>query len=122
AENESLAFDEPGAGSLTVLYNGYLAPQPEVVRPRTIVIMLRALDTMIAETDRRGLEIFKRFAAGRGGEFCVQSIRADFAEKPKVRFDRDYMTALFAYGEDRARSGRCDGASDETPRQSPRGR
>lgn len=123
AENEAFKAGRPGApNSLTVLYNGYLAPQYEVVRPRTFAIMLRALDTMIAETDRRGLDLYRRFASERGGDFCVQSVRADFDAKPKVRFDRTFMTALFNYGETRARIGRCDGAEEATPRQSPRGR
>lgn len=96
--------------SITLLYNGVLAPEYDVVKPRTFTILGRALATVISEADRLAISTYRRFATDRKVALCVAAIGSDFKAPHPSLFNPAFMQALFAYGERRAATAPCDPA------------
>lgn len=92
---------------ITLIYNGVLQPDYEVVKPRTFTIIGRALATVIGEADRQAVANYRRFASENNADICVASIGSDFGFKHKGLFDPAYMRALFDYGAARLKATPC---------------
>lgn len=98
--------------SMTVLYNGKIEREYEVVQPRALTIVSRALGTLIDESDRTALRAYERFALDNGVQFRLAAIGRDFHANRNKPFDRRYMSALYAYG-------RAQGLKEVTDRNVP---
>lgn len=96
-EGAARAPTEPRA--VTLLYNGKLDPEFRIVKPRATTILGRALSTVLTEADRAAIANYRRLAALRGVAIKVRAIGLDFDRESPGLFDRDWMRALFAYGE-----------------------
>jgi hypothetical protein len=92
---------------ITLIYNGVLEPDYEVVKPRTFTIIGRALATVIGEADRQAVANYRRFASENNADICVAAIGSDFSFKHKALFNPAYMRALFDYGVDRGTNKPC---------------
>lgn len=88
---------------ITLLYNGRLDRDYEVVEPRTFSIIARALETVVGESDRQTIRSYRQFAERNGHSLQVEAIGPDFVQEPAGLFDQGYMRDLFAYGMARAR-------------------
>lgn len=93
--------------TITLLYNGVLKPEYEVVKPRTFTIFGRALTTVIGEADRQAIAVYRRFADENRATLCVAAIEPDFNVKYPGLFNPAYMRALFDYGAQRVRAKPC---------------
>lgn len=84
---------------VTLLYNGKLDPDFRVVKPRAATILTRALSTVLTEADRAAIVNYQRLADARRVPLNVRAIGLDFDRESPGLFDRDWMRALFDYGE-----------------------
>ncbi len=83
---------------IVVIYNGHLEPRFELVKPKTLTILGRALATTLTEADRAAIDALRDFANAKRTGFAVCSIQSDFAEVSTSMFERKYMNALYDYG------------------------
>lgn len=90
---------EATSGAVYLLYNGRIAPQFKVQPVRTFGILSRALDTVLGEMDRVMIAGMRAFAASRGIGFALCAVGDDFVYPETALFDRQFMNALYAYGE-----------------------
>ncbi|RDE05596.1 hypothetical protein DVW87_10210 [Sphingomonas aracearum] len=101
-------------GAVQILYNGRIAPQFEVVKPKTFDIMSRALSTVLGEIDRSTVADLRRYARERRIAFSLCAIGNDFGEPAGKLFDPAYMRALYDYGLRTGKTGGC--LAPEQPR------
>jgi hypothetical protein len=83
---------------MTLLYNGALDRDYQVVKPRTFAIISRALTTVVGEADRQSIQAYRQFAERSGITLRVEAIGPDFATPSTGLFDQRYMRSLFAHG------------------------
>jgi hypothetical protein len=88
-----------------IIRNGRVSPEPEEVERGTLQIAGRAVTTMIA-SNAVG-DLYRIYSATKRDriDFNVALIEDDFTVPYKRRFDRDYMSKLFAYGRAKAIAG-----------------
>jgi hypothetical protein len=81
-----------------IIRNGRVSPEPEEVERGTLQIASRAVTTMIA-SNAVG-ELYRIYTTTQRDhiDFKLALIKGDFTEPYKRRFDRNYMSKLFAYG------------------------
>lgn len=81
-----------------IIRNGRVSPEPEEVERGTLQIASRAVATMIA-SNAVG-ELYRIYTTTQRDhiDFKLALIKGDFTEPYKRRFDRNYMSKLFAYG------------------------
>jgi hypothetical protein len=81
-----------------IIRNGRVSPEPEEVERGTLQIASRAVTTMIA-SNAVG-ELYRIYTTTQRDhiDFKLALIESDFAEPYERRFDRNYMSKLFAYG------------------------
>ncbi len=91
-------------GQIYVIKNGTLLPRFAIVRPRSHVILNRALTTVLESYDRSAVINTYRYARSNGMGFKLSFIENDFADDDHELFSPDYMIRLYRYGEQRGRS------------------
>lgn len=96
------AAPETRGASITIIYNGKLERQYQVVQPRAFTIVGRALNTLINESDRGALAAYRAFAVDKGVAFLVAAIGEDFDAPGKGLFDQAYMRRLYEHGRGQA--------------------
>jgi hypothetical protein len=90
-----------------VIRNARIDPDYSVNERRTISIVGRAINTMLAASGHNDM-LRTYFISKRDGfEFDVAYIGADFKAPKTGEFDQAYMNALYAYGHEQGRSGRA---------------
>lgn len=99
--DDGTALDRQGS-SITLLYNGPLSLDYEVVKPKAFSIMGRSLTTIITVADQQTIAAYRRFADDHEIPLKVVSIGSDFDQTSKKMFDPAYMQALYDYGRARA--------------------
>lgn len=95
---------ERTGSAITLLYNGQLALDYQVVKPKAFSIMGRALSTVITIADQQTIAAYRRFSDEHDIPLKVVSIGGDFDRPSRRMFDPDYMRALYDYGRARAAS------------------
>lgn len=88
---------QPG-GAIYLIVNGKLAPDFEVVKPRSFSIVGRALMTVLYAQDRLSIIGAYNYAHQHGMDFRMTYIGGDFGEKSKSLFAQPYMSNLYEYG------------------------
>jgi hypothetical protein len=88
-----------------VLFNNPLAPDFEVVEPRTFAIISRSISTLTRVNGRNNLLGIHSFARRRGIPLHLTYIGTDFDIAYEDPFDPSYMRPLFNYGYERGRRG-----------------
>jgi hypothetical protein len=88
---------QPG-GAIYLIVNGKLAPDFEVVKPRSFSILGRALMTVLYSQDRLSIIGTYNYARQHGMNFHMTYIGDDFGEKSKSLFAQPYMSNLYEYG------------------------
>ena len=90
-------------GNLYLILNGKLHPDFEVVKPGSVSIMARALNTILYAQDRKSIINSFNYAKELGLQFHMSSIGADFEEEAEEIFDPQYMSKLYNYARRRGR-------------------
>jgi hypothetical protein len=93
----STAIDRQGS-AITLLYNGKLSLEYQVVKPRAFTIMGRSLSTVISAADQQNVSAYRRFASDHRIPFSFVAIGPDFTQESRKMFDPAYMGALYEYG------------------------
>lgn len=88
-----------------ILMNNTMQPRFEQTKSRTFSIAGRSLSTIIKRHGIQSIEIMYDIAKSRGVAFYVTYVGRDFDKELPEPFDREYMTALFDYGYQRALAG-----------------
>jgi len=98
---ESMPDRDPLTGRITILYNGALAPNYEVTKPRTFSILERALSASIREADRRSISALNAFAEKNGIEIEVHPLGPTDEEEKEQEglFDPAFMLKVYKKGE-----------------------
>ena len=87
-----------GDEAIYVLYNGRLAPDFEVTKPRTFGILSRALLTLLGETDRASVEDLRLFTRENGVALIVCAIDQPTGVDDAPLFDTKRMQTLYSLG------------------------
>ncbi len=91
--------------TMYVLLNGQVSPEYQVVKPRTIDIANRAIDTLIKAQSDGDIAQLYRLAQRDNISFNLAYIPSDFKDKQTEDFDRAYMNRLYDVGYNAARRG-----------------
>jgi predicted acylesterase/phospholipase RssA len=100
----SLGF-ESEAAKVYVIRNARLTPRRQIVRPRLLPILERAIDSMIRTQGLGDLHRIHLGAQRDGFEFNLAHIPDDFTAIPRESFDLVYMRDLFELGRSLAKGG-----------------
>lgn len=99
----TLLLNDDGPSSprtaIYLLYNGRLAPEFTVVKPRIMSILTRSLLTALTEADRTMVEELRIFARGNRAAFSVCAFESEDSGDTAPLFDTDHMRELYASGE-----------------------
>jgi predicted patatin/cPLA2 family phospholipase len=104
--DEKEIFDRNGIHRrLYVLRNAKLGPEYSKLVPRVINLSQRSIETLI-KTQGIG-DLFKLYAGAKrdGIEYNMVNVPQGFGAKPKEMFDPEYMSQLFALGDEMGRTG-----------------
>lgn len=93
---------QTGSAAVYLIYNGVLAPDFTVVKPRTFSIMSQALNTVLGQLDRNNADALRSFAGARGVPFYLCALAPSDLDRSAPLFDRQNMRSLYAVGERRA--------------------
>ena len=88
-----------------VIRNGYLKAAHRAVDRKLLPVAGRSIDTMIQSQGQSDLYRIYLAALQDGMEYRQTSIPASFTRRPKELFDPEYMSALFRFGRESAKSG-----------------
>ena len=86
--------------AIYLLYNGTLAPEFTVAKPRILSILSRSLAVSLGEADRNILEELRTFARERDASLAICAIAEEPSEKAPPLFDTTHMRALYTLGEE----------------------
>lgn len=109
-------FPRPPDRRIYVLKNGKLAPEYEIVQPKTLNIASRSISTLIKSQNWNEIYRIRRMADDDGAEFNFLSVPETFDFKAKEIYDPKYQRALYEEGR---KSGRTYGWVDTPPGQMP---
>jgi predicted acylesterase/phospholipase RssA len=94
-------------GNIYVLMNGKLDPAFEVVENRSFRIAGRAVSTMIQNASRANLRATLAFARSNGMGFHLAALPPEVDDSGATTFETEAMRRLYAFGHDRAVTGRA---------------
>ncbi len=106
-------------GTLYVLMNAKIDTDFQLVPDTTADIGTRSVSTLIKNGSRADLVDTWQAARARGIGFNVASIGREVKTENGAGFDTAYMRRLYAYGEERGRSGRFWSATPPRPSPEP---
>jgi hypothetical protein len=98
-------YDAPPIRRLYIIKNGKIAPEQEVVQPKTLSIVSRSIATLIKNQNLGELYRIHRMAEDGGAEFNFVAVPPSFDVKSKQFFDPVYQSALFEEGRRMGRDG-----------------
>lgn len=106
AVNEGEIFSKHGIHrKLFILRNAKLSPEYATITPNLIHLSQRSIETLIKN---QGIgDLFKLYAGAKrdGIEYNLINIPQGFNAKPKELFDPEYMSQLFALGDEMGKTG-----------------
>ncbi|MGI9371424.1 MAG: hypothetical protein ACR2OJ_02920 [Hyphomicrobiales bacterium] len=91
--------------TMFVLLNGQVAPEYQKVRPRTVDIANRAIETLIKAQSDGDIAQLYRLSQRDNISFNLAFIPNDFKDKKTEDFDTVYMNKLYDIGYKAARRG-----------------
>ena len=105
AAREAFGMNHGDIGSLYIIRNGQLAPQPKQIQRRLPDISSRAISTMVKTAALNDLFRIYSFAQRDGVDFNYVDIPDDYESRSKELFDQAEMNRLFEIGYQLAISG-----------------
>lgn len=100
---QSDAFVPEGDKSvIAILYNGWIKSRFEVVKPKAITIMRRALTAALTEADRMNISDVRSFAAAHAITFAFCAIDDKMDDNHAKLVDPKFMQRIFDYGLEKA--------------------
>ncbi|MEL6197180.1 MAG: patatin-like phospholipase family protein [Pseudomonadota bacterium] len=101
----ALATETDRRPELFILINNRLDGTATTVDTDAITVAERSFSTLIRSNARASLLSAVAFARESGGRLSFTAVGPDFVMPLSRRFDRDYMAALFDYGQQRVLAG-----------------
>ncbi len=98
-------YSKPPVWEFYLVKNGKLGTSYKHVKPTTISISLRAIETLLNRQNSADIYRIFRAAKDGGADFNLMAVPETFNVIPKQAFDPDYQAALYQTGFDLARSG-----------------
>ena len=90
---------------LFIIVNSHLNPEWKSVKATTMSIAGRSIQTMIKQQTIGDVLKLYDFAKKNRFDFNLASVPPEFRKEAKEAFDKEYMNALFAFGEKRGKEG-----------------
>ncbi len=90
---------------LYIIVNSHLNPEWKRVEPKTMSIAGRSIQTMIKQQTIGDVLKLYDFSKKNKFDFNLASVPPEFRKEAKEPFDKEYMNALFAYGEKLGKEG-----------------
>lgn len=91
-------YDKPPIRRIYIIKNGKIAPEQEIVQPKTLSIVSRSISTLIKNQNLGELYRIHRMAEDGGADFNFVAVPPSFNVKSRQFFDPVYQTALFEEG------------------------
>lgn len=98
-------YPKPPVWEFYLIKNGKLGTSYAHVKPNTISISLRAIQTLLSRQNAGDIYRIYRAATDGGADFNLMAVPESFAVVPKQAFDPEYQGALYETGYNLARSG-----------------
>ncbi|NJM33731.1 MAG: hypothetical protein HC850_02380, partial [Rhodomicrobium sp.] len=92
--------------SFYIIVNNRLKPEFEVVQGSAVPVLARSLSSLIKTHARLTLVATREFTRNRSIGFNLTYIGDDFPVEPKPSFETSYMRSVYAYGYEKALSGK----------------
>ena len=104
ARREAYGYDFKPGGSVYIIRNGHLEPEPAQIERKLTEISGRAVETMIKSAAVSDLYRIYSFSRRDNIGFHYTSIPSDYVSQSKELFDREEMNRLFQVGYELAKS------------------
>lgn len=105
--SEDVIGELPRGGTLYVIRNGRIDPEPEQIDYALLDLASRSIDTLIKAQGVGDLSRASEIAEDRGQAFFVTWIEEGFNRPYTTPFEAEYMRALFDYGYRKMVSGQA---------------